>query len=67
MKLLTDSKRVVAEFPKMNEKPRITVARGTNDARELELKINKQMNMMATSATERRTASSLATMDPTSC
>jgi hypothetical protein len=63
----TDPKRAAAEFPKMKEKPSITVANGTRDASESEwLNIKRQMKMTAASTTERSTASNFATMDPTS-
>jgi len=63
----TDSKRVWAEFPKMKEKPRTTVARGTKEARVFDrLKIRRHKKMMMTRATHSNTASSLATIEPTS-
>ena len=65
---LTDSNKVWAEWPKMNEKPKIMVASGTRDASVLLLlNIRRQTKTMPTSATQRRTASSFATTELTSC
>lgn len=51
----------------MKENPRMIVASGTRDARVfLRLKMSKHTNMTTINATERRTASSLATAEPTS-
>lgn len=63
----TDSKSVCAEWPNINENPRIIVAKGTKDASVFSrLKMSKQTKMMNIRATASRTASSLATADPTS-
>ena len=65
--ILTDSNKVCAELPKMNENPRTIVARGTSDSRVLlRLKINRQAKMIPIKATQTRTASSFATALPTS-
>jgi hypothetical protein len=62
-----DSKRVCAEFPKTNENPRTTVASGTKEARVFDrLKIRRHKKMIMTRATHSSTASSLATIEPTS-
>ena len=51
----------------MNENPRMIVARGTSEANvSFRLKMSKQANTMKISATQTRTASSLATAEPTS-
>ena len=63
----TDSKSVCAEFPKTNENPRTTVASGTKEAKVFDrLKIRRHKKMMMTRATHSSTASSLATIEPTS-
>lgn len=63
----TDSNNFDAEFPKINENPRITVARGTRDASVFDrLKMSRQTKIMNTSATDTKTASSFATIESTS-
>ena len=65
--ILTDSNSFWAEFPKMKEKPTMMVASGTSDAIVLlRLKMSKQMNTRSISTTAIKTASSLATAEPTS-
>lgn len=64
---LTDSNSVCAECPKMNENPRMIVARGTSEASvSLLLKIRRHVKRIPSIATQTRTASSFATAEPTS-
>lgn len=64
----TDSKRVCAECPKMNEKPKMIVASGTSEVRVFcGLKIRRQMKMITMRTTQIKTASNLATIESTSC
>lgn len=63
----TDSNKVCAECPKMNEKPTIMDASGTSDAIvSFLLKMSKQMKMKIIKIAPRSTASSFATADDTS-
>jgi hypothetical protein len=51
----------------MNENPKMIVASGTSDGRVFfGLKINRQMKIMAMTATDKRTPSSFATIESTS-
>jgi hypothetical protein len=64
---MSDSNNVCAECPKMNENPKVMVARGTRLAKVLcRLKISKQTKIMPTKATANNTASSFATTELTS-
>jgi hypothetical protein len=65
---LADSNRVCAEWPKMNENPRTSVANGTSDVKAFVLSNTRSAtNAMIRRATNNSTPSSLAIALLTSC